>query len=154
MAIARAVLEHCAGKKQLGALTMFATHYHELTALEGQVPGVKNYNICAKKRGDDIIFLRKIVPGGADDSYGVEVAKLAGVPDSIIRRAKAVLAELTSGGRAPAPAAASAPASDQITLGSMASDQVSELLRNLDLNTITGLEALNLLNELKKKVTL
>ncbi len=154
MAIARAVLEYCADRKKLGAMTMFATHYHELTALEGQVDGVKNYNICAKKRGDDIIFLRKIVPGGADDSYGVEVAKLAGVPDSVIRRAKSVLAELTSGAVPQAAPAESAEPADQMTLGSMASDQVSEILRTLDLNTITGLEALNLLNDLKKKVTL
>ena len=154
MAIARAVLEHCADKKRLGAMTMFATHYHELTALEGQIPGVKNYNICAKKRGDDIIFLRKIVPGGADDSYGVEVAKLAGVPDPVIKRAKSVLAELTSGAPVHAPSSAPAALSDQITLGSMASDEVSGILRGLDLNTITGLEALNLLNDLKKKVTL
>ena len=73
MSIARAVLEYCAGKK-LGAKTLFATHYHELTVLEGQLPGVKNYNIAAKKKKDDIIFLRKIVRGGADQSYGIEVA--------------------------------------------------------------------------------
>ena len=79
MSIARAVLEFCADKKRLGAKTLFATHYHELTALEGQIPGVKNYNIAAKKKKDDILFLRKIVRGGADQSYGIEVAKLAGV---------------------------------------------------------------------------
>ena len=80
MAIARAVLEYAADPKTLGAKTLFATHYHELTELEGSLPGVKNYNIAVKKRGDDIIFLRKIVPGAADDSYGIEVAKLAGYP--------------------------------------------------------------------------
>ncbi len=76
-------------KKHLGAKTLFATHYHELTALEELIPGVKNYNIAVKKRGDDITFLRRIVRGGADDSYGIEVAKLAGVPNKIITRAKA-----------------------------------------------------------------
>ncbi len=153
MAIARAVLEYCADKRKLGAKTMFATHYHELTALEGQVPGVKNYNITAKKRGGDLIFLRKIVPGGADDSYGVEVAKLAGVPESVIRRANAVLAELTRAG-APAPAAGRAPEGEgQVSLESMAGDEVSRRLRDLDINTLTPLEALNLLYELKKKVS-
>ena len=86
MSIARAVLEFCADKKRLGAKTLFATHYHELTALEGQIPGVKNYNIAAKKKKDDILFLRKIVRGGADQSYGIEVAKLAGVPEPVLRR--------------------------------------------------------------------
>ena len=80
MAIARAVLEYCADKRRLGAKTMFATHYHELSALEGQLQGVRNYNITAKKQGGNLVFLRKIVPGAADDSYGIEVAKLAGLP--------------------------------------------------------------------------
>ena len=80
MSIARAVLEWCANPKRLGAKTLFATHYHELTVLEGQLPGVKNFNIAARKRKDEILFLRKIVPGGADQSYGIEVAGLAGLP--------------------------------------------------------------------------
>ena len=80
MAIARAVLEHAANPKKLGAKTLFATHYHELSTIENELPNVKNYNIAVKKRGGDMIFLRKIVPGAADDSYGVEVAKLAGLP--------------------------------------------------------------------------
>ena len=90
MAIARAVLEYCADKRKLGAKTLFSTHYHELTVIEDETPGVKNFSISAKKRGGDVIFLRKIIPGGADDSYGIEVAGLAGVPDSVVRRAKAV----------------------------------------------------------------
>ncbi|MCM1149931.1 MAG: DNA mismatch repair protein MutS, partial [Butyricicoccus sp.] len=93
MAIARAALEYCADKRRLGAKTMFATHYHELAALEGTVPGVKNYSISAKKRAGGLVFLRKIVPGAADDSYGIEVAKLAGVPNAVIGRAKACLDE-------------------------------------------------------------
>ena len=94
MSIARAVLEFVADKKKLGAKTLFATHYHELTVLEDNLDGVKNYNIAVKKRGDDITFLRRIVRGAADDSYGVEVAKLAGLPASVINRAKLVLKEL------------------------------------------------------------
>ena len=97
MAIARAVLEYCADPKRLGCKTLFATHYHELTVLEGELSGVKNYNIAAKKRGNDLIFLRKIVRGGADQSYGIEVAKLAGVPDRVIKRARAILEELEAG---------------------------------------------------------
>ena len=94
MSIARAVIEYVADKRRVGARALFATHYHELTVLEELVDGVKNYNIAVKKRGDDITFLRKIVRGGADDSYGIEVAKLAGVPNAVIKRAKAVLADL------------------------------------------------------------
>ena len=86
MSIARAVLEYCADKKLLGAKTLFATHYHELTELENTLPGAVNYNIAVKARGEDIIFLRKILPGGADRSYGIEVAKLAGLPDRVLQR--------------------------------------------------------------------
>ncbi len=155
LAVARAVLEHCADKRKLGAKTMFATHYHELTELEGAIPGVKNYNITAKKRGDDIIFLRKIVPGGADDSYGVEVAKLAGVPENVIRRARAILAGLVAGtpsGGPVKPVQAEEDRMEQVSLESMAGDEITRALRSVDLNTITPLEALNLLFELKKKV--
>ena len=96
MAIARAVLEYTANPKRLGAKTLFATHYHELSAMEDKLPNVKNYNIAVKKRGDQMIFLRKIVPGAADDSYGVEVAKLAGLPTPVINRAREILEELES----------------------------------------------------------
>lgn len=94
MAVARAVLERAADSTILGAKTLFATHYHELTELEGQLRGVRNFNVAVKKRGDDIIFLHKIVPGGADDSFGVEVARLAGLPDEVISRATTILKEL------------------------------------------------------------
>lgn len=151
MAIARAVLEYCSDKKKLGAKTLFSTHYHELTALENESPGIKNYNISAKKRGGDIIFLRKIIPGGADDSYGIEVAGLAGIPDSVIKRAKAVLALLEEGRSAGKPHPAPAE-SDQISLMDMSGGEIAERLRNTDLNTLTPLEALNLLFELKKKL--
>mgnify|MGYP001105567799 CR=1 FL=1 len=158
MAIARAVLEHCADKKRLGAKTLFATHYHELTALEGEIPGVKNYNIAAKKRGSDVIFLRKIVRGGADQSYGVEVAKLAGVPDRVVRRAREILEELEAGaGRdglgAPSGsvrAAESSAPTDQVSLMDLGGETVLKKLRMTDVNILSPIEALNLLAELKQ----
>ena len=150
MAIARAMLEYCADKRRLGARTMFATHYHELSALEGTLDGVKNYNITAKKQGGTLIFLRKIVPGSADDSYGIEVAKLAGVPDQVIKKAKEYLTELEAEGAAGGLPAA-APATDQVSMLDMAGGALARELQELDLNTITPLEALNLLYQLKKK---
>ncbi len=152
MAIARAMLEYCADRRKLGARTMFATHYHELSALEGTLDGVKNYNITAKKQGGTLIFLRKIVSGSADDSYGIEVAKLAGVPDLVIKKAKQYLTELEKGGAGmdlPAPAAA--PAQEQVSMLDVAGGELARELRDLDLNTITPLEALNLLYQLKQK---
>ena len=151
MAIARAVLEYCADTKKLGARTMFATHYHELTALENEISGVKNLNTSVKKRGDDVIFLRRIIPGGADRSYGVEVAKLAGVPDSVIRRAKTILNELESAApqQTPQPPAEE---SGQISFGSISEDVIARRLREADLNTLTPIEAMNLLYELKKEL--
>jgi len=158
MSVARAVLEYCADKRKLGARTMFATHYHELTVLEAEIDGVKNYNISARKRGDDIIFLRKIVPGGADDSYGIEVAGLAGVPDSVIRRAKAVLKTLEgmTGSDSPIPARAKepSPAAQQLSLLDMGGSEIAAMLSTIDLNTLTPLEALSLLFEMKKKLDL
>ena len=85
------MLEHCADRKKLGAKTLFATHYHELTELENTLPGVKNYNIAIKSRGDDLVFLRRILPGGADRSYGIEVAKLAGLPEAVVKKARTIL---------------------------------------------------------------
>ena len=149
MSIARAVLEFCADKKRLGAKTLFATHYHELTALEGQIPGVKNYNIAAKKKKGDILFLRKIVRGGADQSYGIEVAKLAGVPEPVLRRARKILEELEAGVPA-APAPASVQPEEQVSLLDMGSAQVSARLRDVDVNVLTPIEAMNLLYELKQ----
>ena len=152
MAIARAMLEYCADRRRLGARTMFATHYHELSALEGTLDGVKNYNITAKKQGGSLIFLRKIVPGSADDSYGIEVAKLAGVPDPVIRLAKQYLSELEAGGVVcPAAPAANAPGGEQVSMLDMAGDRLARRLRETDLNTVTPLEALNLLYQLKQQ---
>ena len=152
MAIARSVLEYCADKKRLGCKTLFATHYHELTALEGALNGVKNYNIAAKKRKDDVIFLRKVVPGGADESYGIEVAKLAGVPEPVIRRARDILKELEAGAGRAAPAPAAARPTDQVSLLDLGAAAVAEELRSITVETLTPIEAMNLLYELKKKL--
>ena len=161
MSIARAVLEYTLGKK-IGAKTLFATHYHELTEIEGQLDGVVNYNIAAKKKGDDIIFLRKIVPGAADDSYGIEVAKLAGLPNDVIRRAKEVLASLDDGqavkvrGRRKL-----SPIEDQFAMDFSAAEsapidntdyqaaEIKKRIADTDINTLTPMAALNLLYELK-----
>ncbi|MCD7887381.1 MAG: DNA mismatch repair protein MutS [Clostridiales bacterium] len=155
MSIARAVLEYCADKRRLGAKTLFATHYHELTDLEGQIPGVKNYNIAAKKRADDIIFLRKIVRGGADQSYGIEVAKLAGVPARVITRARTILAEMEKGedtGKSVLEPEAQPPMEEQCCFGDIRAFEVAEELRGLDINTLTPIEALNLVYQWKQKV--
>ena len=151
MSIARAVLEFCADKKKLGAKTLFATHYHELTEMENSLPGVKNYNIAVKTRGDEISFLRKIIPGGADRSYGIEVAKLAGLPDSVVKRAREVLRELEAEGGAPR-AAAPAPESGQISLTAIGEGEVIDQLRRTQVDMLTPIEAMNLLYELKKKL--
>ena len=148
MAIARAVLEHAASIKRLGAKTLFATHYHELSVIETELYNVKNYNIAVKKRGDQMIFLRKIVPGAADDSYGIEVAKLAGLPNSVITRAREILAELESGQPAPLPVAAVA--EDQISMLDLSSRQVCDALEKLTVETLTPIEAMNELYKLKK----
>ena len=147
MSIARAVLEHCAGK--LKAKTLFATHYHELTSLEQELPGVKNYNVAVHARGEDIVFLRKIVPGGADRSYGIEVAKLAGLPETVLKRAREILRELESQSAQPRPAP---PQEDQVSLEAIAETAVADILRRTQVDALSPLEALNLLYELKTKL--
>ena len=149
MSIARAVLEYCADPKKLGAKTLFATHYHELTALEGELPGVRNYNIAVRTRGEDIIFLRKIISGGADRSYGIEVAKLAGLPKQVLTRARHILQEL--GDEAGKPHAAPVE-SDQVSLEALSESAVIDQLRRAQVDTLSPLEALNLLYELKNKL--
>ena len=151
MSIARAVLEYAVDKKKLGAKTLFATHYHELTVMEKVIEGVNNYNIAVKKHGDDITFLRRIVPGGADDSYGIEVAKLAGLPDTIIERAKEILKELESGNSTIQPVLnprVEEPI-EQLSLMPDSNSALTEKLEQVDLNTLTPIEAMNLLYELK-----
>ena len=147
MSIARAVLEHCAGK--LKAKTLFATHYHELTSLEQELPGVKNYNVAVHARGEDIVFLRKIVPGGADRSYGIEVAKLAGLPETVLKRAREILRELESQSAQPRLAP---PQEDQVSLEAIAETAVADILRRTQVDALSPLEALNLLYELKAKL--
>ena len=147
MSIARAVLEHCAGK--LKAKTLFATHYHELTSLEQELPGVKNYNVAVHARGEDIVFLRKIVPGGADRSYGIEVAKLAGLPETVLKRAREILRELESQSAQPRP---TPPQEDQVSLEAIAETAVADILRRTQVDALSPLEALNLLYELKAKL--
>ena len=149
MSIARAVLEYVANPKRLGAKTLFATHYHELSTIESQLSNVKNYNIAVKKRGSDMIFLRKIVPGATDDSYGVEVAKLAGLPGCVISRAREILAELESGStqsaHTPAP-----DETDQISMGDMTALRIRDALSRLTVETLTPIEAMNELFRLKQ----
>ncbi len=153
MSIASSVLEYTANKKKLGAKTLFATHYHELTDLEHSIAGVKNYNIAVKKRGDDIIFLRKIVHGPADDSYGIEVAKLSGIPESVIARAKQILASLEEGESAfktkKTDRRESVPEM-QMSFASRTHEVVMDKLKKLDVNTLTPIESMNLLFELVK----
>ena len=156
MSIARAVLEHTADKKKLGAKTLFATHYHELTELEDKLDGVKNYNIAVKKRGDDITFLRRIVRGGADGSYGIEVAKLAGVPNSVVNRARTILKELEGTGvqvhMGEAPKAEDGAQEDvQISFSSSAKDELIEELKQTDVNTLTPIEAMQKLYEIASR---
>ena len=149
MSIARAVLEYCADPKKLGAKTLFATHYHELTAMEGTLPGVKNYNIAVRTRGEEIIFLRKIIPGGADRSYGIEVARLAGLPESVVSRAKKILRELEDESGRPAPTVVE---DDQMSFAAMGEAEVIDALRRAQVDSLSPLEALNLLYELKPKL--
>ena len=150
MAIARAVLEYAADRRTLGAKTLFATHYHELTALEAELEGVKNFNISVKKRGDEMIFLRKIVPGGADRSYGVEVAKLAGLPPKVVARARKLLKELEEGGAVrPAP---EQPRQDQVSLLDLDALEIRDKLKTVTVETMTPIEAMNLLYELKQMI--
>ena len=149
MAIARAVLEYAANPKRLGAKTLFATHYHELSSLEDKLPNVKNYNIAVKKRGDQMIFLRKIVPGATDDSYGIEVAKLAGIPNPVIARAREILEELEAQGYTAAPAQPKEP-EDQVSMMDLTGQQIVSALSAISVETLTPIEAMNELYRLKK----
>ena len=167
LSIAWAVIEHISNTKLLGAKTLFATHYHELTELEGKIPGVNNYCIAVKERGDDIVFLRKIVKGGADKSYGIQVAKLAGVPDSVLDRAKELVDELVhtditstfkdlaENSRKTKPKAVHYDEVDleQISLFDTVQDQdIIEELKNLDITMLTPMDAINTLYRLQNKL--
>ena len=168
LAIAWAVIEHISNPKLLGAKTLFATHYHELTELEGKLPGVNNYCIAVKERGDDIVFLRKIVKGGADKSYGIQVAKLAGVPDSVINRAKELVEELVSAditstvkdiasegkkSKAKQPVHYDEVDMEQISLfDTVKDDDVLEELKSIKIDELRPVDALNVLYRLQNKL--
>ena len=166
LSIAWAVIEHIASPKILGAKTLFATHYHELTELEGKIPGVNNYCIAVKERGDDIVFLRKIVKGGADKSYGIQVAKLAGVPDSVIDRAKELVEELVDADITERVRdLASVPKTkkkavhyDEVDLEQMSlfdtvkDDDILQELKDIDVGNLTPIDALNTIYRLQNKL--
>ena len=149
MSIAKAVLEYVADKKKLGAKSLFATHYHELTAMENEISGIKNYNVAVKKRGDDITFLRRIVPGGADDSYGIEVAKLGGIPGAVIERAKQILRETEEGGVI---TYKTAPNPDmQLPIEMQGAQDILHELQAIDVNTLTPIESMQILFDICNK---
>ena len=167
LSIAWAVVEHISNPKLLGAKTLFATHYHELTELEGKLDNVNNYCIAVKEKGDDIVFLRKIVPGGADKSYGIQVAKIAGVPDSVIARAKVIAEELSAHDIAEftgritvegTPAKKRNKKLDEVDLTQMSlfdtvkDDDIIDELKDLDLGNLTPIDALNKLYQLQNKI--
>ena len=167
LSIAWAVVEHISNKRILGAKTLFATHYHELTELEGKIESVNNYCIAVKEKGDDIVFLRKIVKGGADKSYGIQVAKLAGVPDSVIVRAKEIVNELidvdiTNRIRDISVQTSDTPKKakhyDEVDLAQMSlfdtvkDDDVLEELKNLDVSNLTPMDAMNTIYRLQNKL--
>ena len=149
MSIARAVLEYAVNKKKIGAKSLFATHYHELTQMENELEGVKNYNIAVKKRGDDIIFLRRIVRGGADDSYGIEVAKLGGIPDAVIKRAKEILKVTEEEGLVTYKVTSSE--STQLPLELKGATDILNELKAIDVNTLTPIESMSLLFDIVNK---
>lgn len=144
ISIARAVAEHISDKKLLGCKTLFATHYHELIALEYELQGVKNFSVAVKKRGEDIKFLRKIVPGGVDDSYGIEVAKLAGLPNRVIRRAKELLVDMEQDNK---PVIVAQP-QDQISFTSMNHEAIIDKLKKTNIDELTDEDAKYFLKDL------
>ena len=160
MSIARAIVEYTNSRK-IGAKTLFATHYHELTSMEEEFEGVVNYNIAAKKRGDSITFLRKIVRGSTDDSYGIEVAKLAGLPNEVIKRAREILASVESTSKAIAESAeggigkkkkAEEKDDTLISFDDCINEQVIAELKSVDLNTLSPFECMSFLFDLKKRL--
>ena len=168
LSIAWAVVEHISNTRLLGAKTLFATHYHELTELEGLMNGVTNYCIAVKEQGDDIVFLRKIVKGGADKSYGIQVAKLAGVPDSVINRAKELVEQLVDSdltartreiaegiapaGHKPVPKPDDVEMSQLTLFDTVREDDIIEELKNLELGNMTPIDALNTLYRMQMKL--
>lgn len=169
LSIAWAVVEYISDTKLLGAKTLFATHYHELTELEGKIENVNNYCIAVKEKGDDIVFLRKIVKGGADKSYGIQVAKLAGVPDLVIGRAKEIVEELSNedittrvseiAAKEQAGRKKNRPKKyDEVDIAQMSlfdtvkDDDVLEELKNIDVANLTPVDAVNMVYRLQNKL--
>jgi DNA mismatch repair protein MutS len=153
MSIARAIVEYTNSRK-IGAKTMFATHYHELTVMEDEFEGIVNYNVAAKKRGDNITFLRKIIKGSTDDSYGIEVAKLAGLPNEVIKRAKEVLATVEQTAKALSTSNIVQEEKDEtlISFDDCINEQVIEELKAIDINTLSPYEAMSFLYGLQKRL--
>ena len=150
LSIAWAVAEYIADKEKCGAKTLFATHYHELTDLENKVDGIKNYNIAVKEKGEDIIFLRKIVPGGTDESYGIHVAKLAGVPNQVVTRANAILKTLER--KVSTKKEDKKEVAGQLDMYNYKIAELAHELDKVDLNALTPLDALNILSKMKEKI--
>ena len=171
LSIAWAVVEYISDTKLLGAKTLFATHYHELTELEGKLPSVNNYCVAVKEQGDDVVFLRKIVKGGADKSYGIAVAKLAGVPNTVIMRAKELADELTENdisSKIKSIASETTNVSnkrskkvrqlDEVDLNQMSlfdtdtDEDILNEIKTLDINSLTPIEAINTLSSLQSRL--
>ena len=160
LSIAWAVIEYISDSRLLGAKTLFATHYHELTELEGKIDNVNNYCIAVKEKGDDIVFLRKIVKGGADKSYGIQVAKLAGVPELVIGRAKEIVEELSeiASKERVVKKKPKVKKYDDVDIAQMSlfdtvkDDDVLEELKNLDVGNMTPIDALNTIYRLQNKL--
>jgi DNA mismatch repair protein MutS len=153
VSIAWAVVEYVHNHPDLRARTLFATHYHELTELSNLLPRVRNYNVAVAEEGDEVVFLHRIVPGGADRSYGIHVAQLAGLPRSVVNRAQEILTELErESARGPVPSGHPAPVGRQLALFSTESHPVIEALRQLDVNSLTPLEAISKLYEFQGQV--
>jgi DNA mismatch repair protein MutS len=152
LSIAWAVVEYIHNHPSLRARTLFATHYHELTELAHLLPQVRNYNVAVAEEGDRVVFLHKIIPGGADRSYGIHVAQLAGLPRPVVHRAQEILAELErEGARSPVPSRRGAPAAHQLSFFSSEPHPAIETLRQLDVNSLTPLEAISKLYELQRQ---
>jgi DNA mismatch repair protein MutS len=143
VSIATAVAEYIAGERKLGCKTLFATHYHELNELEGRIPGIRNFCVAVKKRGTEIKFLRKIMPGGTDDSYGIDVARLAGLPPKVISRAGEILKKIEAEQGAPVKRDKT-----QVSLETITVQEIADRLKKINLNEYTPVDALFLLREL------
>jgi DNA mismatch repair protein MutS len=151
LSVAWAIAEHIQDRRHLGARTLFATHYHEMTQLEGLREGIKNYCVAVQERDGDVVFLRKIVPGGADRSYGIHVAKLAGLPTSVIERAQEVLSQLEQTDSTTAtPTLSSEKRPTQVPLPH--AHPIVDEVRQINLFSMTPLDALNRLADLQRKV--